>query len=183
MRLLGGMTFAKGLILVCVAGSGYLGWRAWQGHSEIQELQAAMEPDGDVQKLVRQIQENSGVYTSLKTQAGGENLTVLTDPNGYIRNITNHKNIELGRIGITPRKQTVSAGIVDHQYRISPETKDAKFQLTQIANFLYMLENRSNRVRVTQLQIGLPVRVDPGDFPPGEWTLDCTITSRQMEQE
>jgi len=182
-KLLRRLTFAKGLIVVCLVGSVYLGWRAWEGFGEIQELQVALGEGGDVEDLVRKIQANSDIYTTLHRQSGGESLTAVTDPQSYIRRIANRKNIELGRIKIVARNAVVSRGIIDHQYRITPETKDATYQRVQIANFLYMLEERSNRVRVTQLKIAAPGRVDDGAYPPDVWTLDCSITSRQKEQE
>ena len=55
--------------------------------------------------------------------------------------------------GLTLPERQVSNTMVDNIFTISPATKNAKFRMTNIANFLFTLESNSRRVRVTELRI------------------------------
>ena len=184
MKFLRDMTFAKALILVCLMGSAYLGWKAWKGQQAIQGLEVALAQGGQVEKLVREIQQLADEYTDLYRQREGDDMQAITDPNSYIRGIASSKNIELGPTDIDPRRVPVGRDIVDRQYKISPKDRAATFDLIQIANFLYTLEARSHRVRVTRIKINSPGRVQPHEYPPeNDWVFDCTITSRGKKED
>ena len=184
MKYLRDMTFAKGLILVCLVGSAYLGWKAWKGHQAIQTLEVALAQGGQVERMVREIQQESDEYTDLYRLRKGEELQAQTDPIVYIRSIASSKNIELGFTDIAPRTVPVGRDFVDRQYTITPKDRAATFDLIQIANFLYTLEARSHRVRVTRLKINTPDRVLPHEYPPeNTWMFDCTITSRGKRED
>ncbi|MCP3919506.1 MAG: hypothetical protein GY711_28545 [bacterium] len=174
-----GLNFARVLILTCLIASCYLGWRAWTEHQQIKELKVALAEGGEVENVVREVQTLSKKYTNLYKQLADENLRGEADPESYIRNIASRDNIELGSVEITPRERPLTRGIVDNTYRITPGDKKATFDKVKIANFLYTLEDASHRVRVTEIRIGVPDRIDSHEYPPDLWTFDCTITSRK----
>jgi hypothetical protein len=52
------------------------------------------------------------------------------------------------------------------------------FQRTQIANFMFKLEEGSKRVKVTEFEIGTAKALKPEDIPDDKWTFKCSMTIR-----
>lgn len=177
-----GFNFARFIILACLIGSVPLGWRAWEQYNYNEELRVALAQDGEVERLVRQIQSNARVYTKLKLQQrdeslfGGEQKDVLN----YIRKWAGWDNIEIGQVTIVPRDDT-GRSFTDHKHQITPLDPKRDYSRVQLANFFFKLENESSRVKITDIDIrnkedrGL----DDAAIPPDRWSFKTTITTRE----
>lgn len=177
-----GFNFARFIILACLIGSFPLGWYAWERYQVNQELSAALQPGGEVERLVRQIQSNAHRYTDLKLEQRDESLFggEQADVQNYIRRHAFADNIEIGQVAITPRESKMKT-YIDYTNAITPDNPKTDFSRTQIANFLFKLESESNRVKVTDIDIhnSSEKRLDDSEVPPDRWTLKATITTRE----
>ena len=174
---------ARALILLCVLGAIPRGWFAWKQQEENDALRAALRKGGLVEQQVRDIQQNSRYYSDLIAQRDQEGLAGKADPDSYIRTVARKDSINLGQVRIEPSTKPRKKPIVDKIFRITPDDKDTTFGRVQLANFLFTLENDSQRVRVTEVKIesSLGRKVKPEEIPPDAWKFEARITSRQRE--
>jgi hypothetical protein len=177
-----GFNFARFIILACLVGAFPLGYSGWKRYEHNQMLSAALQPGGEVERLVRQIQSNSHLYTSLKLEQRDESLFggEQSDVHGYIRRHAFADNIEIGQVSITPRPVPFRT-FIDHTHLITPDDPKRDFSRTQLANFLYRLESESSRVKVTDIDIrnSSDRRLADEEVPPDRWTFKATITTRE----
>jgi hypothetical protein len=98
----------------------------------------------------------------------------------YIRNVAVHQKIGLGRINVTtsPTK-TIFKGSEDREFRIRHKDPKADFSRLQACNFMFKLEDGSNRIRVTEFELAVAKRIEPEDIPNDRWTFDCKVTMRE----
>ena len=180
MTFLRNLNFARVVILLCLLGSAVLAYMGWQRHRTNQELFAALEPGGQAERLVRDIQKASRLYSQLVRERDADQLHGQTNPLSFITSVAWRDRINLGQVTIDPSEKPLGNGIVDKVYRISPDKKDKAFFRSQIANFLYTLEADSPQVRVTQRTIEtVDRRPEPEDVPSDKWKFETRITSRQ----
>ena len=78
----------------------------------------------------------------------------------------------------TPSSRAMSSEMVRSLYIVA-------IWLPVPANFLWMLEDKSSRVRVTDLKIEAlnsenppKPRLKPHELPSGRWSFSCRVTSR-----
>ena len=69
--------------------------------------------------------------------------------------------------------------VVDKTYKIDPADKNRPYSRVYISNFLYRLEEKSRRVKVTHLKLQPVQKQQPDEFGGNAWTFDAIITSRQ----
>ena len=176
--------FARFIILAGVVGSVALAYMAYEVHEKNVGARAALEPGGEVEVLVRQIQSNSRLATSLSRLkaneglAGGEKNEMIS----YVRRWSAHPEVGIGDVNVKMNSRAVARNIEDHNVVITPQGRtDRPFQRVSIANYLYRLEQKSSRVRVTDLHISYEdSKLKPHQVPPNDrWTFSATVTSRQ----
>ncbi len=175
--------FARALILLCLLGSMPLGWYGWKQYETNRQLKSDLAQGGRIEMLIQDIQRNAHIYDTKQQEQGAEGLAGESNPQTYIRTIAGTDHIDLGQVDITPSTQPRSKGIVDKIYRITPNNKQRTFRRTALANFLFKLEQGSQRVRVTEIKMETEAsrKVKPEDVPNDMWTFECRITSRQRE--
>ena len=182
-----GFNFARFIILVCFLGAGPLAYTAWNRYEANEALRAALAEGGEVERLITRIQENSRIYSKLMTDQRSEGLKgAQADVQSYIRGKAFGDKIELGDIEIDPgRPRSVDRGVQDRSYTIRTTERERAFQRTQIANFLFSLENQSRQVKVTDIDIEHEDRrLKPGQIPDRDyWKLSTTVTIRERTAE
>ena len=196
-----GFNLARLIILLCLVGTAVLGWMVFERQKQINDYQARLGLDEEfvfrpavdgmnatqswVEKKVRSIQQLGNDYTAKMKQLEGEGLKGQDTPQSYIRSIAANRRVALGSLVITPRERE-NRGYTDKTYAIQPNSTDnsrakPSFQRTQIANFLWSLEEGSARVKVTGLEIRTPGRRDFEVHPSDMWEFTCELTERVSE--
>ena len=184
MTFLKQMTFAQGMIIVCLLGSLALSPLLYGNYKAIGELTAAVAEDGELSKLVARIQSNSLLYSQLYEQKSGEALQGQGRTTEYLLAIAGDDNVDLGRINLPrPQVNESGGGIVDETFTIKPDDPTRAFDRVNIGNFLFTVENKTRRLRVTQISMGAlnatgKQKVMPEDLPSDKWTFSCRVTSR-----
>ena len=184
MKFLKQMTLAQSMIIVCLLGATALSPLVYANHKKISELTAAVSEGGELSRIVAQIQSNSLLYTQLYSQKSGESLQGQAQTTAYILKIAGDDRVEMGRINLPkPQRNESSGGIIDETFTIKPDDPRRAFERVNIGNFLYTLENRTRRLRVTQLSMDALTaagkqNVLPEEFPSDKWTFTCKVTSR-----
>ncbi|MCP4222024.1 MAG: hypothetical protein GY773_01605, partial [Actinomycetia bacterium] len=151
---MGKLTFAKVMIGLCLVGSGVLAWFDWKQYQEIERLEVALEPGGEVETLVRDTQRLGKEYAELEKALGNEALMGQSSPLTYISEMAERPKIGIGNVDISPSERpTSNRATVDKVYTITPSDKKRNYDQLSIANYLYSLEENSRRIRVTMLKI------------------------------
>lgn len=198
MDFLRGFNLARLIIIVCLIGSCVLGMQVFERQKMIIDYREKLGLDDKgqfvlptggvvsgsswVEKKVRSIQQLGQDFTSRMEELEGEGMKGQDSPQTYIRTIANKSRVALGGLSIQPRSQQ-QRGYEDNKYTILPTNDDKSrekptFQRTQIANFLYSLEEGSRKIKVTALDIHPPGRRDFNEFPSDRWEFTCEVTER-----
>lgn len=186
--LLAKMNLARWVILVSLVGSIGLGTWGWKLHAERVELVSALEVE--VPKRAQNIQVLSLRHSELRKDYDREGLIGQDNPETYIRRLATDKDVALGgvRINALPDRSPAK-GVVDRKFAISPqdETKGSRgaagYDRARIANYLWLLEQQSRRVRVTSIRFDPVQRTDPWVAAKDKWSWDIELTSRQKQAE
>lgn len=172
------------LLSLVLAYAGWFGVPAakWPGHVQVAEMRDNL--DGRVENLSREISRLSRQHTELSRAVSKEGLTKANNPMSYIMSIAAEDYVELGNVEINPRERdTQIRSVVDKTWEIKADPS-RDYQRSQISNFLYQLEAKSRRVKVTDLKIeNFNKRVKNHEIPADEWTFDATVTSREAREE
>ena len=196
MKFLREMTAMKFMILLCVVAAGVLGWFGWEQHQRVKELrgylgltaQEELKPaKSKVEEEAENLQMAATNFTALTKELEGDNLRGANSPMTVIRGVASNSKIALGAIDIDPR-ESPGRGFVDKTYAIKPknlssESREAPtFQRTQLANFMFKLEEGSKRVKVTNFRISQPKKsLKPEEIPNDRWAFTATVTIREKE--
>lgn len=175
------MNLARVIIILSILGSIGLGWFSWKSSQGLTGMKDNL--DYRVANLVKEIQTLAVRHTKLTKEYRNEDLKGgQANPDSYIRRIAAADKVEIGQVQVDPKKTTPAKGVVDKRYRIRPSQSDRDFPRYRIANFLYTLEQRSRRVRVTDVKIeAAQPRLKPHEVPNDRWKFDAEVTSRQAE--
>lgn len=196
MKSLKNMNAMMAMIVLCVVGSLVLGWLGWEQHQRAGHLrdvlglndkdQVVNSKMGLIEQQAREIQLAANQYTELTKQLEGDNLRGDNTPLTYIRGIASNRLIALGAVNINPRTDK-QRSYTDNVYTVIPKSLNAgsrsapTFQRTQLANFMYKLEEGSQRVKVTSLRIDTAKPLKPEEIPDDRWSFQCSITLRSKE--
>lgn len=169
------MSFPRAVILFCTLGSVALGALVWMRSQRLKEVQREL---ARVPEIVREIQADAYRLDDLQRSAGSEKFKAQTEPLTYIQSIGAEKNVNMGQLKINKGTRTPARGIEDNIYTISPDTKGQKYPRLQIGNFLYRLEEASQRVKVTRLKLQPFEKTSPGEVVKDAWTFEADLTTR-----
>lgn len=178
----GNLNLPRVVILLSFLASAVLAWFNLELDAKLDQLREEeknLAPD-----TVRNIQELSIRITQLKTQLQDDQWLGQNNPGSYVRTIAQDNTVMLGQVDVVPsRDDKLGNGVVDKKYTVRPVNKDRGWSKNNLGNFLWTLENNSQRVRVTRVKIHQPSkrRTKPHEIPPDEWTYEVEITSRQRE--
>lgn len=182
--LLAEMNLARWVILVALLASVGLGFWGWSLHGERMELVAALEIE--VPKRAQNIQVLSLRHSELRKDYDREGLRGQADAETYLRRLATHKDVVLGGADIKSMPDRSPAkGVVDRKYSISSQggRKSGRgatgFDRARIANYLWLLEQQSRRVRVTSVRLEPIDKTDPWIAASDLWSWDVEVTSRQ----
>lgn len=173
------LNFTRSVILVSLAGSAVLGWVVYDKTQELERLEREVATQAPL--LVQNIQTLAVELNNLNAAVNLESLQgEQADAESYIRGIAQRQAVDIGQVNITPSSRSVRSGVEDRQWRIEPSDKDRKFALANISNFLYRMEEKSRRVKVTYLKLEPVKRLRDSDIgETRQWTFTAQITSRQ----
>ncbi len=170
------MTFPRWVILVMFTASAVLGWFVYERSKRLETVQIELSR---TPKLVKEIQELALELDGLQRAADKEGLRGEADLEFYIRSVGSHEAVRIGQVNTTPRTSSPMRGVEDRVLKIQPTNKDARYTRGQIGNFLYRLEEKSRRVKVTRIKLDPWKRIKPGEIGDDNWTFEAEITSRQ----
>lgn len=180
--LLTTMNLPRFVILIGFLATAVLAWFDYEMGLKLDYLKDAESIRAP--RLVRSIQSHSMRLTSLQEQLQDDVWLGQNNPGLYARTIAQDAQVLLGQVDVLPsRDERVVEGVIDKKYTIRPVNKDRGWGKDKIGNFLYLLEAKSQRVRVTRVKIQQPAKRRTKNFeiPPDEWTYEVEITSRQRE--
>ncbi len=188
------------MIALCLIGACVLGWMGWGQYQRANHLRDLLAIDAKDQPIpgkpslvemqVEEIQTKAREYTELHKQLEGEDSRVSEDSGSYIRGIASHGQIRLGSLAINPSSRGVKGikGYTDKVYAILPKNlgsvkkKVPTFQRTQIANFMFKLEEGSKRVKVTKFEIKTPKPIKAEVIPDDKWAFKCSMAIRSKTE-
>lgn len=176
------MSLARGIILGSLVLSLVLAYTGWRFHSQRVGLEVALE--SEVPNLARETQVLSQRYSKLFDEAEMEGLKGQSDPYTYFRQLSADSKVKLGGLEFTnPQPQRPSKGVIDIKYRIVPQDRNRAFDRKNLANFMWLIEERSRRVRVTSFSMTREGNLKPWEYGNDRWKWDIEVTSRQKEEE
>jgi hypothetical protein len=176
------LNLARGIVLGSLVLSLLLAVNGFRLHQERVALEAALAQE--VPDLARETQVLSRRYSMLYKQAELEGLKGQSDPESYLRGLASDPQVRLGGVEITkPQAQRPSKGVIDIKYRIVPQTRDRGANRKNLANYLWLIEEKSRRVRVTQFSMTREGNLKPWEYGNDLWKWDVEVTSRQKESE
>jgi len=182
---MGNITFAKVMIVLCLIGSGGLAYVDWQQYKQIKQFKEDLRPHGRVELLVRETQILGKQYAELTKSLSNDDLAGQASPLTYISEIADYPRITIGDVSIqTSESSPGIKGLTDMVYTVSPQPSKRDFSKTEIANFLFTLEQKSPRIRVTKLVIdqlnkGNKAKVEPTQYPGDAYYFTAEVTSRE----
>ncbi|MDA1265351.1 MAG: hypothetical protein O2816_09770 [Planctomycetota bacterium] len=182
------ITFAKVMIVLCLIGSGALAWLDWNQYKQIQETRAKLIPNGEIETKVRMTQAIGREYKAMQEALSNDDLSGEKQPRSYIVEIADLPLVAIGAVSIDENSRASGgAATTDKIYTIHPSDKNRKYDKMNIANFVYTLEEKSPRIRVTKIVMDqfnndLPTprtTVKPTEYPLGRFTFSAVATSRE----
>jgi hypothetical protein len=91
--------------------------------------------------------------------------------------------VRLGVVDITAQSaQVVYKGTQDLQYNVKPQS-DRGAARDKLMNYMYLLEQRSRRVKVTHIQMNPEQKLNPGDVGNDLWKWQIELTSRIKDEK
>jgi hypothetical protein len=181
MAMFKNMTLARGIILGSLVLSIALAANGYRLHSRRAALELALAQE--VPDLARETQVLSRRYSKLYDEAEMEGLKGQSDPQSYFRELSADPKVRLGGLEITnPQPQRPTKGVIDIKYRIVPQSRENGFERSKLANFLWLIEERSRRVRVTQFSMTREGNLKPWEYGNDRWKWEVEVTSRQKEE-
>ena len=175
------LNFPRVIILVSLIGCGVLGWLYYQRNEELTLIKQQLAKD--VPNTVENIQSLCQQYTQLNERLKDDVWASQDDPEGYIRMMAQDNDVRIGQTDHNVQTKRPERGVEDVIYTITPQDDDRGFTRHQIANFMYLLEARSPRVKVTGVDMKLSGKRRPGpeEVHHDTWTFDIKITSRRRD--
>jgi len=181
--LFASMNLARWIILLSVLGSIGLGYFGFTLHKRRLALTEALE--SQVPKLAVEIQRMSREYTQLKRETDREGLKAQANAESYIRAIGARSEVQIGQLDIsTPQATRPAKGVKDEKYVITPKDRNRGFERLNIANFCFLLEKESKRVKVTRIHMDPEQKnMKPHEVSGDKWRWEIDVTSRQKDEQ
>lgn len=177
------------MIVVLLLGSAVLGWLAWENSAEIKRYEEALRPNGVVEKTVEQIQKNAFLYTQYKERAAIEGIKGDGGDDsiaGYVRGQAQDSHVLWGGVSVgagKPKDTKIDKKTyLDTRYRVEAQEKDRAYSRNQIANFFYLLERDSLKMKITDLTIKSSGKTQAHEIPQDQYDVDFTVTVRTRKE-
>lgn len=177
------LNFSRVVIVLSFVGSAVLGYFVWEQSKALKEAELVL---ANTPRAIQSMQERALELMELERQVASDGLGGQSDPEQYIRAAAQDKKAAIGAVDVKPlTEQENTKGIVDKSYKVEPARLGSStvqnFGLDQIANYLYLLEQNSRRVRVTKVEIQPSGSRSPKEHEvlPGTWKFSAEITTRE----
>ena len=174
------------MIVLLLAGSAVLGYLVLEQRKVLGRFDAALARGGDVERLSEEVLQRGYQYSQYKERSAREGVKGSGDDSvaTYVYEIAARNAVLWGNPNITkPRSSTQLTGYTDTTYSIDPKEKDAWFDRARIANFFFLLESESRRMRITNIDLRPAQRnVAPHEVPEDRWTVDFQLTLRDRKE-
>ena len=173
------MNLARWIILLTVPFGIGLAVYANGNTSVVEERDRALQKR--IPDMLSRIQQLAIDHSQLSDELNAEGIKDLS-AGSYIRKVATSRNVEIGDVRINESKRSPFTGIEDNIYTIRPSDSERGFQRVKVSNFLYKLEEDSNRVKVTDISMDIiQRRVKNHIVPNDSWTFTAQVTTRQAE--
>lgn len=174
------------MIVALLIGSAFLGWRAWEQHGEIKRYEEALKPNGFVEKTVESIQSRAYQYTQYKERSAAEGVKGSGDVDsisGFVRKHAQGANVQWGGVKVGKAKEKISTvnkkSYKDTSYKVTPQEKDQTYDRHRIANLFYLLESKSRKLKITDIDISVAGKTLAHEIPADAYDVDFTLTVRE----
>lgn len=171
------------MIGLLLAGSAFLGWQATQQRATIARYEAAVSEGGEAEQLSQRILRSAYSYTQYKERSAKEGVKGdgADQVNSYVFGLAADPNVLWGNPKIEkPREQERLKGYTDYTYAIKPAEKDAWFDRNRIANFFFLLEKNSRKLRITSIDLRTAQKnLATHEIPEDRWYVDLSVTMRE----
>jgi hypothetical protein len=168
--------FLIGTVLVSL-GLAANGVRLYRHRVDLQASLVKQVPD-----LARELQVNARRYTRLYEEADGAGLTGQKDVQSYLRQLAQDQDVLIGATDINKQASLSPVkGVIDDKYLIRPQSRDRGFLRVNLANFMHLIEQRSRRMRVTQVRLNREGNPQAFEYGNDRWKWEIEVTSRQKE--
>ena len=173
------MTFPRAVIVVSLLASAILGYLLWSSTNRLAEVNQQVK---GIKADVYAIQDLALQLDALHRLAGdGPNVAKHDNYVRYVTETAQSDHVNIGSLQTTPSTTNPMAGLQDRHLKVKPAARDAKFFRANIGNFLYKLEQGSNRVKVTSIKMNPHQKLRPGEIVDDKWEFDAEITVRQSD--
>ncbi len=179
MSWLASMNLARWIMVLGGLGSVALAANGWRLMSERAEIEEALASEGPVETMSNNIQNLGKLVSKLQADADREGLSgAQSEPSVYFRDLAKDDKVRLGLVDITTSNpQSYYPGTSDLKYQLKPQSERGAAR-DKIINYMYLLEQRSRRVKVTSIQLTPEERLQPGDTGNDMWKWRIELTSR-----
>lgn len=177
------MSLERVFIVLSLIGALALTYMGYGTKGELDELRTALtDKQKGVPAVANELQQLSLKHSTLWDTMKGEGFVGQEGVESYIRRHAASSNARIGQIVITHNANEIDrkTGIVDHVYTIKTQNSDATLGRRNIVSFLTLLENDSQQMRVTNINLrpSRKNRTKPHEIPPDAWLFDAVCTSR-----
>lgn len=179
----GAMNWARWIIVLGLLGSIGLAANGWRLHSARTELQS--ELTSAVPTRAQDIQFLGKLYSKLQADAEREGFVTQDKPDLYFRGIATDEAVQLGQIDVDPASpRSFFKGTLDLTYTLRPQVNksDVGFPRDRLANFMYLIEQKSGRVRVTRVRLDPFQKAKPWEPTDDRWKWEIAATSRAKDE-
>ncbi|MCC7011328.1 MAG: hypothetical protein IT454_02100 [Planctomycetes bacterium] len=177
-NLMGAMNLARWIIVMGGLGAVALGANGWRLYHQRVELEAALEPDGQIERTVQKIQLLGKQCSKLQSDADREGLSGQSEPILYFRGLASDPNVRFGQVEVKEQSPQVNVkGTEDLQYVLQPQV-DKGQPRDRIVYYMYLLESKSRRVRVTSITLTPEQKVKEWEIANDMWKWTIELTSR-----
>ena len=174
------------MIGLLLAGSVFLGWRALQQQEVIDRYEAAVAEGGQVAQLAQNILKRAYLYSAYKERSAKEGVKGdgADQVNSYVFEIAARRQVLWGNPKIEkPTTSTNLQGYKDTVYGIRPAENNTWFDRNRIANFFYLLESESRKLRITSVDLRAAQKnLKPHEIPEDRWLVDLKVTMRERDE-
>jgi hypothetical protein len=188
MGLLQQLNFSRSVILFSFVGSAVLGYFVWQKQQEVETYRDALASQSMATGVYNNVKKARELEELMET-ASRENFgSSASDLEQYIIRSAQNPKVQVGKVDIgAPDEDEVVTGLVDVKFKVTPSRGGKEsFQLAEISNFAYQLEQAMRAVKVTRLKI-VPAATNKGvkehDVLDDRWKFELEARVRIKKDE
>ena len=179
----GAMNMARWIIVLGALGSIGLATNGWRLYSERTDLQAGLVET--IPDRAQNVQFLGKLFSKLQADAEREGFVTQDKPDLYFRGIATDETVKLGQIDVDPAQpRSFYKGTLDLSYTLRPQVSrvDEGYPRDRLANFMFLIEQKSGRVRVTRIRLDPAQRLKPWEISDDRWKWEIAATSRAKDE-